>query len=52
MEEEIPEVREQRYNDLRRKWGENYADEELNHLEDLYRGLMNTQNISGALQID
>jgi len=37
---------------LRRKWGENYDDEELNHLEDLYRGLMNTQNINGALQID
>lgn len=52
MEEEIPEVREQRYNELRRKWGENYSDEELNHLEDLYRGLLNTQNISGALQID
>ena len=52
IEEEIPEVREKRYNDLRRKWGENYDDDELNHLEDLYRGLMNTQNISGALQID
>lgn len=52
IEEEIPEVREKRYNDLRRKWGENYDEEELNHLEDLYRGLMNTQNINGALQID
>ena len=52
IEEEIPEVREKRYSDLRRKWGENYDDDELNHLEDLYRGLMNTQNISGALQID
>lgn len=52
LEEEIPEVREQRYQDLRRKWGENYDDEELNHLEDLYKGLLNTQNINGALQID
>ena len=52
IEEELPEIREQRYKDLRRKWGENYDDEELNHLEDLYKGLMNTQNISGALQID
>lgn len=52
IEEEIPEIREKRYNELRRKWGENYDDEELNHLEDLYRGLMNTQNINGALQID
>jgi len=49
IEEEIPEVREQRYISLRRKWGENYDDSELNHLEDLYRGLMNTQNINGAL---
>lgn len=52
IEEELPEIREKRYNDLRRKWGENYDDEELNHLEDLYKGLLNTQNISGALQID
>ena len=52
IEEEIPEIKEQRYRDLRRKWGENYDDEELNHLEDLYKGLLNTQNISGALQID
>lgn len=52
IEEEIPEVREQRYKDLRRKWGENYDDEELNQLEDLYNGLLNTQNINGALQID
>lgn len=52
IEEEIPEVKDKRYNDLRRKWGENYDDDELNHLEDLYRGLMNTQNINGALQID
>lgn len=52
IEEEVPEVREKRYAELRRKWGENYDNEELNHLEDLYRGLLNTQNITGALQID
>lgn len=52
IEEEIPEIREQRYKDLRRKWGENYDDDELNQLEDLYNGLLNTQNINGALQID
>ena len=52
IEEEIPEMREKRYADLRRKWGENYDDDELNRLEDLYRGLLNTQNINGALQID
>lgn len=52
IDEELPELREQRYSNLRRKWGENYDDTELDHLEDLYKGLMNTQNISGALQID
>ena len=52
IEEELPEIREQRYKDLRRKWGENYDEEDLNHLEDLYRGLLNTQNINGALQVD
>lgn len=52
IEEEIPEVREKRYRELRRKWGENYVDEELNRLEDLYKGLLNTQNVVGALQID
>ena len=52
IEEEIPEVREKRYADLRRKWGENYDDDDLNHLEDLYRGLLNTQNVTGALQVD
>ena len=52
IEEELPELREQRYEELRRKWGENYDETELNHLEDFYKGLLNTQNISGALQID
>lgn len=52
IEEEIPEVRESRYKDLRRKWGEAYDDEDLNYLEDLYKGLLTTQNVSGALQID
>jgi hypothetical protein len=49
---EIPLVNEQHMADLRRKWGANYDDEELNYLEDLYKGLMLTQNINGALQID
>ena len=52
IEEEIPKVREKKYIDLKRKWGSNYCDEELNYLEDLYKGLKNTQNVNGALQID
>lgn len=52
IEEEIPEVREAKYRDLRRKWGANYDEEDLNYLEDLYKGLLTTQNVNGALQID
>ena len=52
IEEEIPEVREQKYLDLKRKWGSNYDEESLNYLEDLYKGLLTTQNVNGALQVD
>ena len=52
IEEEIPEIREQKYRDLKRKWGANYEEEELNYLEDLYKGLLTTQNVNGALQVD
>lgn len=52
IDEEIPLVREQKYRDLRAKWGGNYSDEELSYLEDLYKGLQSTQNVNGALQID
>ena len=52
IEEEIPEVREKKYRELRTKWGSNYDDEELNYLESLYKGLLVSQNVNGALQID
>ena len=52
VEDEIPLVYEQKMKDLRKKWGSNYADEELIYLEDLYKGLFLTQNVNGALQID
>lgn len=52
IEDEIPEVREAHFAELRRRWGGNYADEELYYLEDLYNGLLLSQNISGALAID
>lgn len=52
IEEEIPEVREKKYRDLRLKWGPNYDDSELNYLESLYKGLLISQNVNGALQID
>ena len=52
VEGEVPLVNEQHMRDLRKKWGANYSDEELDYLEDLYKGLLTTQNINGALQID
>jgi hypothetical protein len=52
IEEEIPLVREEKYVKLRQKWGGNYNDEELSYLEDLYKGLLISQNVNGALQVD
>jgi len=37
---------------LRERWGANYDEEALNYLENLYSGLMTTQNVNGALQVD
>lgn len=52
IEDEIPVVREAHFAELRRRWGGNYSDEELYYLEDLYNGLLLSQNVSGALAID
>lgn len=52
IEDELPEIREEKFNTLRRKWGANYDDDELLYLEDLYYGLTISQNVNGALQID
>lgn len=52
MEGELPLINEHYMSELRKKWGSNYSDEDLNYLEDLYKGLLVTQNINGALQID
>ena len=52
VEDEIPGLREQRIAELRKTWGANYDEEELTYLEDLYKGLLVTQNVNGALQID
>lgn len=52
IEDELPRIREEKYRKLREKWGSNYDDEELNYLEQLYVGLLTTQNVAGALQDD
>ena len=52
IEEEIPLLKDQKISDLQKKWGSNYDEEDLYYLEDLYKGLLLTQNVNGALQID
>lgn len=52
IEEELPEVREKKRRELVDKWGPNYDDEALAYLENLYNGLLMTQNVNGALQGD
>ena len=52
LEEELPEIAERRERDLKEKWGANYDAEALQYLEGLFNGLMTTQNVNGALQVD
>lgn len=52
IEDELPEIREEKYEKLRKRWGRNYDEEELEYLENLYIGLTTTQNVNGALQGD
>ena len=51
IEEELPGLKEKKERELLDKWGP-YSPEEYNYLETLLRGLMTTQNINGALQLD
>lgn len=52
IEDEIPLLKEKKLEEQRHIWGENYSPEELEYLDDLYKGLLISQNINGALQID
>lgn len=52
IEDELPGLRDEKFRKLREKWGANYDDEDLIYLEDLYSGLLSTQNVNGALQVD
>ena len=51
IEDELPEIGDEKIRKLRQKWGENYDADQLIYLEDLYNGMLVTQNINGALQI-
>lgn len=52
IEDELPLLSAARERQLREKWGANYDLEALHYLEDLYNGLMATQNVNGSLQLD
>ena len=52
LAEVIPGLSDERRRKLQDKWGYNYDEEALNYLENLYDGLLLTQNINGALQGD
>ena len=52
VEDAIPELKEKRLQDWRRKWGMGYDEEQLEYLENLHLGLINSQNVVGALNED
>lgn len=52
IREELPGIADEIRRKLQEKWGGNYDDEALNYLEGLLNGLLTTQNINGALQLD
>lgn len=52
VEDAIPELREKKNADLRKKWGSTYDDQELEYLENLHQGILNSQNVVGALNED
>lgn len=52
LKEVVPLIKDEERARLQEKWGYNYDDEALHYLENLYNGLLMTQNVSGALQGD
>ena len=51
IEDELPRLSNEKIAKLREKWGGNYDNEELIQLEDLYNGILASQNVNGALQV-
>lgn len=52
LDEVVPGLADEKRRRLQEKWGYNYDEEALTYLENLYDGLLLTQNINGALQGD
>ena len=52
LETSVPALQREKLHQLYEKWGANYTEEELQYLENLFQGILNTQNVVGDLQID
>ena len=52
VEDAIPELREKQVKDWHKKWGMDYDEQQLEYLENLHQGLLNSQNVVGALNED
>lgn len=52
IENELPELREERIKKLQKKWDPAYCEEDLEYLEDLLEGILNTQNVNGKISMD
>ena len=52
LDNALPEVKQNKENELRRRWGNEYDSDDLNYLENLYQGIVNTAGIVGALNED
>lgn len=52
IENELPEIKEKHLKELQAKWGPDYCEEELEYLEDLLQGILNTQNVNGKISMD
>ena len=52
LEDELPGLAEEKRARLKKIWGANYDDDALEYLDNLYQGLLSTQNINGKLQMD
>lgn len=52
IDKELPLIKDSYYEDLALRWGKNYDREELVYLENLYNGILSSQNVAGALNHD
>lgn len=48
----IAELREANFKKMQKKWGVQYDQQDLEYLENLHQGLLNSQNVVGALNED